>query len=237
MNENTHRFYVYLWRNVLNGKRYVGKGTGNRCFSYLRKSKKAQKCLLTRAILKYGSRNFELFFLEDGLNEIEAFRSERYWIALLKTNASCDELGYNLTDGGEGTSGYRLTLEQRYKISCANSGRLGPNRGKVSTEETRRKLSASLKGRKHSSEHRQRIGAAHRGRSKSEKQRRNQSESMKGRSLSKDHKKKLSIHFSQDQICDIISFYQLGISVGKIAKKFNVSRTPIYRVLREQSLL
>lgn len=91
----------------------------------------------------------------------EAHELERRFISELKTFDS--DYGYNLTHGGDG---------------C------------VATEETRRKLSESLRGnerlkealrgRNLSATHRERIGAVHRGRKRSEETRRKLSESHQG---------------------------------------------------------
>jgi hypothetical protein len=119
---------------------------------------------------------------EDGLEV------ERRWIARLRAEGSRLT---NLTDGGQGMTGYVHAPESKAKIGAKSAGRtLGPesrakisaaNKGRKHTEEARQKMAASqtgrkwseatrekMKDRKHSPEVRAKIGAAHRGRPKSE---------------------------------------------------------------------
>jgi hypothetical protein len=95
-------------------------------------------------------------------------------------------------------------------------GRVAPNRGKKASEETRRKIGAASKGRKHTEEYkkkkslenigeknpmyggthtqeaREKIGAAQRGKTISEEHRQRIIEANKGKTLSEEHKKKIS---------------------------------------------
>lgn len=55
----------------------------------------------------------------------------------------------NLSDGGEGCSGFEMTDEQKAKISASKTGENHPNYGKELSEGTRAKISASLTGDLH----------------------------------------------------------------------------------------
>ena len=55
-------------------------------------------------------------------------------------------LSTNLTDGGEGPSGYTHTQDTLDKMSEARSGKKSPNFGKFMTIEQKKKLSESHKG-------------------------------------------------------------------------------------------
>ena len=94
-------------------------------------------------------------------------------------------------------------------------GRVAPNRGKKASEETRRKIGESSRGRKHTEDYkkkkslensgeknpmyggthtpeaRERIGAAQRGKTISEEHRQRIIEANKGKTLSEEHKKKI----------------------------------------------
>ena len=102
-------FYVYLIRNKINGKVYVGKshnvqdrwkehqkvslaGPNNRSFSVLHK-----------AIIKYGAVNFEIEILETLDSEEESLKRESYWIHIHKSNIHIygNKFGYNLTSGAK----------------------------------------------------------------------------------------------------------------------------------------
>lgn len=82
-----------------------------------------------------------------GLSESEAHKKEIEEISVIGRENLC-----NLTDGGDGVSGYRFTDEQREKLSTSHigvqAGEKHPLYGKEKRKETRDKISASLKGNK-----------------------------------------------------------------------------------------
>jgi DNA invertase Pin-like site-specific DNA recombinase len=63
---------------------------------------------------------------------------------------------------------------------------------------------------------------------------------MYGKTHTDEIKQKLSlinkIQFTNEQIKQIIEFRNNGYSVCKISKIFNVSRTPIWRILKENNI-
>jgi hypothetical protein len=118
---------IYLFRNKINGKCYVGQAIKirKRFLQHMSKFRENHPYPLYAALNKYGLENFEFEILEtfenlniDDLNKILNER-EIYWIAYYKSY----ENGYNQTLGGEATLGW------------------------VPSDETRRKLSESLKGK------------------------------------------------------------------------------------------
>ena len=95
---------IYLITNTLNGKNYVGKTKQKlekRITQHKYDSRKGRPGL-GAAIRKYGWENFSVEVLEtcpvEMLNEREMF-----WIRELNSKAPN---GYNLTDGGDGNSGF-----------------------------------------------------------------------------------------------------------------------------------
>lgn len=102
-----------------------------------------------KAIQKYGWDNFTHEVLESGLSFDEACQKEREYIRRFRSLST--ENGYNLEDGG--SSGHRMSEESRKKLSIYRSGRKMP----PPREETRLKLSQSLRGRSFSEEHRKNI--------------------------------------------------------------------------------
>jgi group I intron endonuclease len=142
-------FYVYCWTNLVNGKKYVGKGKGRRALDHL---KAGQRSALAFAILKHGREAFSLEYLAEALTEPEAFALERQYIADLKTRAPA---GYNLSDGGEGPAAGRTMSEEEREFHRQNQ------LGRKHTEESKRLRSVNGKGHKKpkTAEHRAKISA------------------------------------------------------------------------------
>lgn len=131
-------FEVYVITNLVNGKQYVGKARNARkrwwdhCVRATYGSTQAVHC----AIRKYGRGAFVVEVLERVADEAGAFEAERRHIARLRTT----EVGYNMTAGGEGCSGYRHTPESLKKMGDVH-------RGVPNTEEQKQKIAATLRNR------------------------------------------------------------------------------------------
>lgn len=154
---------------------YVGKATidkrhrTNRPFMFSHRNN-----LHKKIVAKYGKENIQVFVfpcsteqeaLDAEIQHIAQFRSEGLQLA-------------NLTDGGEGMSGFKLseeskaklsairkgrkpTEETRAKLSAARIGKPSPVKGRKHTDEAKANMSAFQKGRKKSEEHKAKIAAAH----------------------------------------------------------------------------
>jgi len=109
-----------------------------------------------------------IIFLKQNLTEEEAFKHEIYMIAVFGRIDLGTGILRNRTNGGEGTSG------------C------------IPSEETKRKMSESKKGKTLSDKHRKNLSDAQKGRTFSEEHRRKLSESKKGKSLPEETKNKIS---------------------------------------------
>jgi group I intron endonuclease len=152
---------VYLIRNAVNGKVYVGKTT-QELPEYFRENQLAaihgstRKTLLYRAIRKYGAEAFSIKFLDHASRASELSDLEKVWIARLQ---SCNsKFGYNLTTGGTGGA----MVGEAYAKLCAPKS--DSHRRKISanarlrgtdhmrTPEARAKKSRTLKGRTFSPE-------------------------------------------------------------------------------------
>lgn len=106
---------------------------------------------LYNAIKKHGKNTFTPLIIE--YCEIKKLNErEQYYIKEWNTKAPN---GYNLTDGGDGMSGWITPLEVREKISIAR-------RGQSVSFETKKKISKFQKGRAKSLETREKIGNANR---------------------------------------------------------------------------
>ena len=180
---------IYLIRNKVNGKYYVGQTIGEKGFdgrysrlgegiervykhhkSIKERNERYNKHLL-RSIEKYGFEAFEVNKCLDYAFSLEELNiKEKVYIQLYDSFKN----GYNDTEGGEGVKGYIPTEETRKKMSEAHKGKcVGKNHpmyGKHHTEETRQKMSEAKKGKNHpmcgkhfSEEHKQKISEAHKG--------------------------------------------------------------------------
>lgn len=97
-----------------------------------------------KAITKYGWDNFTHEILEDEISTLEeANKREQYWIAYYHTWIK-DPLraGYNITLGGDGTPGHKLSEVARKKISQQHTG-------KKLSERHKAHISATLKANNH----------------------------------------------------------------------------------------
>lgn len=139
---------VYLATNTINGKLYVGVTTScmkARWQAHINEAKLKARWILHKAIVKYGADAFTISLLElcDNANCLN--EAEIRWIAELRSNVRAR--GYNMTIGGGGTSGHRMTAESRDRMSAAQKGR-------TFTAEARAKMSASRMGMQQSAEQR-----------------------------------------------------------------------------------
>lgn len=173
------------------GKKYFGrtissleKRKGNHLKFALNQNKPGY---FYNALRKYGPEFFEWRIIEiierDSQKELNFILNERekFWISKEKSNLP--ETGYNMTDGGEGTSGYNLSEKTKKKLRNINLGhevsketrnKISKNgigmKGKSHTEEAKKKMSNSkigkdtwMKGRRHTEKSKQKMSESQRG--------------------------------------------------------------------------
>lgn len=138
MTKEPYRFYVYMYLRAADSEiaakytpYYIGKGCGNRSVTNQ-----------GRRIRMPADKNL-IVYVEESLTEAEAFRLEKYCIALYGRIDKGTGILRNLTDGGDGHSGYIPTKEMRAKISAANKGRYV---GRKVSDATKAKISNATKG-------------------------------------------------------------------------------------------
>jgi len=125
---------VYCIENKIDNKKYVGitRGDINRRFKQHKTisntKNTSNKSHLHNAMSFHGVENFFITEIDSAEHKDELFEKEKYWINKLDTKRN----GYNETDGGEGTFGWKATDEQRKH----NSERIK----KVMQDENLRKL-------------------------------------------------------------------------------------------------
>jgi group I intron endonuclease len=156
---------IYKYTNRINGKVYVGKTVNPRVRHNVHtcNARKGSPTLFARAIRKYGIESFIREFLCE-IEELDGF-VEMVFIAALKANNP--SFGYNLTDGGEGITGYHHSEVTRQNQSRQSVGRVlskehcrhialglrGKNRtGHPRSVETRRKIANARLGKRLSPE-------------------------------------------------------------------------------------
>lgn len=138
---------VYLFTNLVNGKKYVGKTTHRYpCHRWNAHYRAAERGLsdtfFHRALRKYGRDGFSVSIVGRFETEADLSLAEQLFI---QEHGSVAPGGYNLTTGGEGTSGRTHSETTRSRIR-ANHPRNWL--GKRHSTETREKMSASAARRK-----------------------------------------------------------------------------------------
>lgn len=114
---------VYKITNKCNSKAYVGitcQGHMVRFRHHVFESKHGSTCPIHRAIEKYGEESFLVEVIDNANTIAELKEKEIYWISKLNSDGMTL---YNLTDGGDGTFGYKHSDETKKKLSIIASGR------------------------------------------------------------------------------------------------------------------
>jgi group I intron endonuclease len=100
---------VYLTKNLINGKKYIGKDSHNNP-NYL-----GSGALLLEDIKKYGRENFQKEILEVCYSDEELTYQESYWITHF--NATKSDSFYNLVDFSGGWNIHKLG-KKKYDFIC-----------------------------------------------------------------------------------------------------------------------
>ena len=137
---------------------YVGKGSEDRYRICSHMHENCTNTFLKNKIRKVGATHVKVHFLHKNLTEEEAFYWEKYWIKYIGRRDKKEGTLCNLTDGGEmGPIGCIVSEETRQKISETLKGNIPWNKGISCPEELKRKISDTLKGRAPSEEARRKI--------------------------------------------------------------------------------
>ncbi len=179
--KTSRRFYVYIYRDTRPGKNmqpiYVGKGSGKRAYEHLFYGYQHNE-LFERKLAKMRAAGVQpdvtVINVKD---ESVAFDIECGLIAIYgrinkKTGTLC-----NLTDGGEGFAGGIHTESHKEKISAVLKGRFR-------SDEHRKNLAVALTGNKHKPETIEKIRKNSKEKASSAEFRKALSEALKGRKLS-----------------------------------------------------
>lgn len=161
---------VYLRTNLVNGKQYVGQANDfiNREYEWKCLKGSYAGSLINRAREKYGLENWSVEILVECSTQEELNKWEIFYIDKLNTKTPN---GYNLTDGGEGVSGFKHSNETKKKLSVSH---LGLNKGIPRSEDVKRKISETkrgirtslgMTGHHHSDESKKKMSKARKGKS------------------------------------------------------------------------
>jgi len=183
-------YYTYAYLREDKTPYYMGKGKGDRINSKQRS-------------IKPPKDKSRILLLKQNLTEAEAFKHEIYMIFLYGRKDLGTGILYNMTNGGEGSSGWVPSEESRKKMSQSSKGKTHSEEskikmseahkgntyclGKTLSEKHKKNLSEANKGEKnsfygktHSEESRKKISDIHKGKTVSEETRRKIGEESKG---------------------------------------------------------
>jgi hypothetical protein len=161
MASGKNQYYIYSYLREDYSPYYIGKGSGKRAYNKGPKEVKPPRDKSRIRILKAD------------LTEEEAFLLEKLYILMFGRIDSGTGILRNRSDGGDGSSGYIVSLEERKKRSERMKGVTRPrwiydkiaasNTGKKASVETRSKMSAAKKGRSCTEEHKRKVSEAKKG--------------------------------------------------------------------------
>ena len=107
-----NKFYTYAYLREDGTPYYIGKGKHKSDY----KSRKYFRAHYGKHSLSVPPKE-RILILKDNISEEQAFKHERYMISILGRKDIGTGILRNLTDGGEGFSGFKLTEERKRDIS------------------------------------------------------------------------------------------------------------------------
>jgi group I intron endonuclease len=147
--------HVYQITNLENDKIYIGQHAKSNLQAYLKSRiaeafRKNSSSRLYRAIRKYGRNAFVIQSLVNPIDKQQMDEMEKFFIRTLDTRNP--EIGYNITEGGEGCWGYKPTTEAIAKgiaTRKTNGTYVAWNKGKtdIYSDDTLRKMGKGSKGK------------------------------------------------------------------------------------------
>ena len=197
-------FYTYAHYKPEGGLFYIGKGAGKRAYNMKMRNK-----YWKNVVAKYGNPIVEI--LANWKTEAEALKHEKLLISSFK------EMGLklvNLTDGGEGVSGYKHTEETKQKMR-GKTGKLSSMFGKPKSTEIKLKISKANSGKVRTQEFKNKISEKFKGKVFSSETLRKISESLKNREFTQEHKDKLRLASQRLVKCDHCDKIGARIAMGR----------------------
>jgi len=199
-------YAIYIITNTINAMQYVGVTSNIKGRWYQHKKANGSSKYLHTSIKKYGIENFVFTHVADAFSWENALEIE---MMLIKQHNTKAPNGYNLTDGGQGTIGYKWSDDSRKKIRDINIGKklseetkkkqslahVGNkyNLGKKASNETKAKMSAIRLGKKHTQESKRKMSIASLGKKHSEETKKYLQEINVGKKHTKEAKEKIRL--------------------------------------------
>ena len=149
---------IYKITNTINGRVYIGQAQDIE-FRWKRheRDSKTENQVIYRAMRKYGIENFSFEVVEEcSIEELD--EKEIYYIEQYRSYVGWkDSNGYNMTLGGGGSRGVKVSKESRQKMGDSRRGEKNHNYGKPMTKEAKEKLRRAKIGKTLSDYHKRRI--------------------------------------------------------------------------------
>jgi group I intron endonuclease len=166
---------IYIITNKVNNKKYIGLSNdiNRRFWEHKSSKKKKNNTNLIKAFKKYHVDNFDFQILELVDDESKLAEREMFWIESIKPE-------YNMNKGGNGNLGHTVSNEVREvlricgklqwerktdeeKQRIIKNNLTGTTKGRIVSEETRRKLREYNLGRKHTEEAKLKVSIKNKG--------------------------------------------------------------------------
>jgi hypothetical protein len=131
------KYYTYAYLREDRTPYYIGKGSGNRAY------RRTKKCI------KPPKDKSRIILLKQNLTEEEAFRHEKYMIAIFGRKDLGAGILHNRTDGGDNPPswlGKSHSIETRKKLSEINKGKQYRLGHRLPAEKLKQKKKKELKG-------------------------------------------------------------------------------------------
>jgi len=133
---------IYMLENCVNGKLYIGQTIQCMKVRLNYHFSNSGSPMIHNALNKYGRSNFNTIILCECSSKEELDKMEKYYIKYY--DSTNRKFGYNISEGGDGTHGYRHTQKAKDAMSKFRKGKFtGKNNhfyGKTHTPEVKYKM-------------------------------------------------------------------------------------------------
>lgn len=150
-------YYTYAYLREDRTPYYIGRGKGDRAY------RRHWRSRVKGGYFEPPSKD-RILILKKNLTEEDANKHEKYMIFVFGRKDNGTGILRNLTDGGEGTSGVKMTEDRLLKLKRPKSEEHKQKLRKPKSEEYKKKMSDIKKGTKLSEEHKEKISEQVRGR-------------------------------------------------------------------------